>query len=333
MRADRLIALALLLQARGRMTAEDLAERLEVSVRTVYRDLDALSAAGVPVYADRGPHGGIALPDGYRVDLTALNPHEASALFLSAVPGRLADLGVGQVLEGALRKLSAALPPDTRQHAERARQRVHVDPRGWFGTAEPVPHLHTIQDALSQDRRLLLHYVRPTGAAVSRLVDPLGLVVKVSVWYLVASLVEADELRVFRVSRLREVTISDEPAQRPPGFDLPTYWDDWCAHFGRTLPQYPVTLRVAPDFLPELHRRLWRVGQSDVPRDAAGLSAGADGWVTLPPVDMEHFEQALEGVLSAGSQVEVVDPPALRQAVAEHAGALATRYAVGHNHE
>ncbi|HET7767602.1 MAG TPA: WYL domain-containing protein [Chloroflexota bacterium] len=339
MRADRLIALALLLQARGRMTAEDLAARLEVSVRTVYRDLDALSAAGVPVYADRGPGGGVALPDGYRVDLTALNPNEASALFLSATPGRLADLGVDAVLEGALRKLSAALPEGTRQQAERARQRVHVDPTGWWwGKFEPLPHLRTLQEGLNHERRLLLHYTRPNGEAVSRLVDPLGLVVKVNVWYFVARLAEPVEaretndtheerdLRVFRVSRLREVTLTDEPAQRPPDFDLPTYWADWCARFARTLPQYAVTLRVAPDFLPELRRRLWRVGQSELPEDAAGLEREAEGWVTLPPVDLENFELALESVLSVGRQVEVLAPPKLRQAVAEHAAALAARY-------
>ena len=348
MRADRLIALALLLQARGRMTAEDLAARLEVSVRTVYRDLDALSAAGVPVYADRGPGGGITLPDGYRVDLTALNPHEASALFLSAAPGRLVDLGVDAVLEGALRKLSAALPENTRQQAERVRQRIHVDPSGWWwGKYEPLPHLRTVQDALTHDRRLLLHYTRPGGEEVARVVDPLGLVVKVNVWYLVARPVdpaerepsqdpsttpekesETEDLRVFRISRLREATLTDEPTQRPAGFDLPAYWSDWCERFARTLPQYPVTLRVAPDYLPELRRRLWRVGQSEIPLDASGLEPGADGWVTLPAVDLESLDHALESLLSVGRHVEVAAPPPLRQAMAEHAAALAARYGV-----
>jgi predicted DNA-binding transcriptional regulator YafY len=336
-RADRLIALALLLQARGRMTADDLAARLEVSVRTVYRDLDALSAAGVPVYADRGPGGGVTLPDGYRVDLTALNPSEAIALFLSAMPGRLVDLGVGTLLEGAMRKLAAALPADTRRQAERARERVHVDPAGWWwGKFEPLPHLETIRDAVNQDRRLRLGYTRPTGEDVSRLVDPLGLVVKVNVWYLVARLAEPlpathsqdEELRVFRISRLRQVMATDEPVQRPTDFDLPSYWSEWCARFARTLPQYPVTLRVAPDYLPELRLRLWRVGQSEVPEDASQLTPDSDGWVTLPPVDLEDFQQAVESVLSVGSNVEVAAPPKLRRAIARHASALATRYAV-----
>src|SRR5207253_5571980 len=215
--------------------------------------------------------------------------------------------------------------------AERARQRVHVDPAGWWGSAEPVPHLRAIQDGVTQDRRLLLHYPRPNGEVVSRLVDPLGLVVKVNVWYLVACLADDEpaatpegtgaperELRVFRVSRLREVTPTDARAERPAGFDLPSNWTEWCARFTQTLPRYPVTLRVAPDFLPALRRRLWHVGQTGVPSDAAGLERGADGWLTLPPVDLEHFDQALEGVLSAGSQVEVVARTELRHAVAVH---------------
>lgn len=327
MRADRLIALVLLLQARGRMTAEDLAERLEVSVRTVYRDLDALSAAGVPVYAGRGPGGGVSLPDGYRVDLTALRPSEASALFLSATPGRLADLGVGAVLEGALRKLSAALPDATRREAEHARQRLHVDPTAWFGTDEPVPHLRTIQDGLSRDVRLVLDYKHRDGSPASRLVDPLGLVAKVSVWYLVVALPESEERRVFRVSRLRDVTVTDEPAHRPADFDLPTYWAEWCASFARTLDRYPVTLRAAPESLPELRRRFWRIGQSEISEDATALPLDPDGWVTLPPFDMEHVDYALETVLAAGSLVEVIAPEGLRRVVLEHVAALDRRYA------
>ncbi len=244
MRADRLIALILLLQARGRVTAPELAAQLEVSARTIYRDLDALSAAGVPVYAERGTGGGIALPDGYRVDLTALNREEASALFLSSVPGPLADLGAGQVLDAALRKLSAALPAAARQEAEAARQRVHLDPAEWWQTHEPVPYLRTIQEAVWQDRRLRLSYRRRGGGVATRLVDPYGLVAKASVWYLVAADAEdavgvdsaaqagqdpaaqvpAMEPRVFRVSRVEAADLVDEPSRRPDGFDLGIFW-------------------------------------------------------------------------------------------------------------
>ncbi len=205
MRADRLIAVVLLLQARGRMTAPDLAARLGVSVRTIYRDLDALSTAGVPVYADRGAGGGISLPDGYRLDLTALNREEASALFLSTMPGPLADLGGGHILEAALRKVSAALPAGARHEAEQARQRLHLDPAEWWQTHEPVPHLRVVQEAVWQDRRLRLRYRRRDGSSASRLVDPCGLVAKTGVWYLVAAAVatgDSGDLRVFRVSRV-----------------------------------------------------------------------------------------------------------------------------------
>ena len=234
MRADRLIALALLLQARGRMTAEDLAQRLEVSVRTVYRDLDALSAAGVPVYAECGRGGGTSLPDGYRLDLTALNKEEARVLFLGApglrgvgldgtnaagAAGPLADLGVGAVLDGALRKLTAALPAGVRDEAEWARQRLLVDTEDWWSAPENgggregaraapsyLAHLRAIEQAVWQDRRLRMTYprrVRPGGSVTpvdgpdaERVVDPYALVAKRGVWYLVAA--PATEFRVSR---------------------------------------------------------------------------------------------------------------------------------------
>ncbi len=207
MRADRLLSILLLLQTRGRITAGRLAEMLEVSERTIYRDLDALSAAGIPVYAERGPGGGCALTDGYRTNLTGLTETEIRTLFVPGVHGPLADLGLGRVLEDALLKLMAALPSVHRHDAQRVRQRLLLDAAGWFRGEEPVPYLHTVQEAIWQDRALMLTYRRPDGVNTERLVDPYGLVAKASIWYLVALDRAAAEMRVFRVSRITEAAV------------------------------------------------------------------------------------------------------------------------------
>ena len=173
MRADRLLSILLLLQGRGRMTAEELAEELEVSVRTIYRDIDALSAAGVPVYTDRGPGGGCSLLESYRTNLTGLTQSEVQALFMLSIPSPLVDLGVSQELRMALLKLSAALPKAAQRAEERARSRIHLDSTWWFQSGEPVPHLPTIQEALWTDRKLVVRYRLPFASQVERRVDPL----------------------------------------------------------------------------------------------------------------------------------------------------------------
>jgi predicted DNA-binding transcriptional regulator YafY len=334
MRADRLIALGLLLQARGRMTAAELAERLEVTVRTIYRDLDALSAAGVPVYAERGVGGGITLPDGYRLDLTALNRQEASTLLLSASLGPLADLGAGRVLEAALQKLSAALPSGTRQEAERARQRLHLDPAAWWRPPEPVPHLRTIQEAVWCDRRLRLTY-RRSGGQVSerpgtRIVEPYALVAKASVWYLVAADAPADdcsdrpaaEIKVFRVSRVLTAALDQETVRRPVDFDLAAFWERWCAEFERASPSYPVLVRVQPALIPVLpaifgegiRRQIAEHGQTE-----------HDGALRLP-LTFESETAACGQILGLGPLAEVVSPPELRARLAAWAAGICAIY-------
>jgi predicted DNA-binding transcriptional regulator YafY len=340
-----------MLQAHGRLTAQDLAERLEVSVRTVYRDLDALSAAGVPVYAESGPGGGVALPDGYRLDLTALNRDEANALFLSAAPsgaGPLADLGVGTVLDGALRKLSAALPPASRDAAERARQRLLVDPVGWW--EEPAvapPCLRVVEEAVWQDRRLRFTYTRFGAAPAVRVVDPYALVVQRGVWYLVATIVRdgresdpQDEVQdgrregqrdgererqregksdpvVFRVSRMAEASILDAASRRDPDFDLPAFWERSRADFLATRPRYPVTLRAT---LAAARMLLRTFGPGMALPDP-----DEDGRVTLT-LNLEWLEVALGNVLPHGADVEVLDPPELRDRLAHTAAALSALY-------
>src|SRR5688572_23714566 len=186
MRASRLVALLLLLQSRGGMTAAELARELEVSVRTIHRDVEALGAAGVPVYAERGPHGGIRLIDGYRTRLTGMTSDEAEALFLSGLPGPAAELGLGTVVAAARLKVLAALPPELRGRATRLLERFHLDAGGWFRTGEPVPHLPALSEAVWSSRRLQVGYERG-DVIVERLLEPLGLVLKAGVWYIVAA--------------------------------------------------------------------------------------------------------------------------------------------------
>ena len=222
LRADRLLSILLLLQARGRMTARELAERLEVSERTIYRDLDALSTVGVPIYAERGPGGGCELLNGYQTKLNGLTEMEVRALFLLSVSGPLVDLGLGKALEDALLKLSTALPAPYRSNAELVRQCIHLDTAPSYSSEMRVPYLHIIQDALWQDRKLHLTYSSGNSHSIEQLVDPYGLVARARTWYLVGAV--AGRVQVFRVSHLQAVVMAQECFERPGAFDLAAYW-------------------------------------------------------------------------------------------------------------
>src|SRR5215207_9922956 len=198
MRASRLVALLLLLQTRGQMTAAALARELEVSVRSIHRDVDALSEAGVPIYAERGPHGGIRLVDGYRTRLTGMTPDEAEALFLSGLPGPAAELGLGTVVTAARLKVLAALPPELRTRASRLVERFHLDAAAWYHADEPVPHLGPLSEAVWESQRVVVGYNRG-DKTVDRILEPVGLVLKAGVWYLVAMV--DGQPRTYRVSR------------------------------------------------------------------------------------------------------------------------------------
>ena len=320
MRADRLLSLLMLLQARGRITAEKLAEELEVSVRTIYRDIEALSIAGVPVYTERGPGGGCALMDTYRTDLTGLTKDEVRALFMLRIPAPLAELGVSQELKAALLKLAAALPADRRQDEERVRQRIHLDSVEWFQAKEPVPHLRTIQQAVWEDRRLHLSYHLPFETQVGRLVNPYGLVAKASVWYLVCA--RDSHIRVHRVSHVLDARLTDESFERPADFDLATYWNAWCAEVEENRPTYPVTVRVAPDLVPFL-ARYFGDGIRDVTGRAGPPDAGGRITLTLP---FETLEAARERILGFGRAMEVLEPQALRESVLDFATQIVALY-------
>ncbi|MBN1993158.1 MAG: YafY family transcriptional regulator [Anaerolineae bacterium] len=307
MRADRLLSMLMLLQIRGRMTAEELAEELEVSPRTIYRDLDALSIAGVPVYSERGPSGGISLLDDYRTNLTGLTRAEVRALFMFTVPGLFADLHADKTQEAATLKLLASLPAPFRQDAELARQRLHLDPAVWFQPAEPAPYLSLIQDAVWQNRRVRIVYRRGDGAWVKRLIDPYGLVAKTSVWYVVAGVLRMT--LTFRISRIQEAVLTDSTFERSADFSLADYWANWCAQFEASHEKYGVTLRVAPAGIPSLVQMFGEgihtlVEQAGAPDD--------EGCCTLT-LTFESPEAACQKILGLGTAVEVIAPQALRK--------------------
>ena len=330
MRADRLLSLLMLLQSRRRMTAGELARELEVSARTIYRDLDALSAAGVPVYAERGPGGGCALLDSYRTTLTGLTQDEVRALFMLSVPAPLAELGVDQELKQALLKLSAALPATRRHDEERARQRIHLDSSGWFETREPVPHLQTLQRAIWGDRKLHLAYRLRFGAQAEWLVAPYGLVAKANVWYLVCA--REGHLRVYRVSQVVEASISEEAFERPADFDLAAFWQAWCAEVEENRPYYPVVVRVAADLVPWLPQYFGEPIREEVARARSRLALGAEpsspdaaSWLTVT-LPFESLYEARERLLGFGGAVEIVAPEALRKSVADFARQIVSVY-------
>jgi predicted DNA-binding transcriptional regulator YafY len=320
MRADRLLSLMLLLQTRGRMTARELADKLEVSERTIYRDLDALGAAGIPVYGDHGPGGGYALLDSYRTNLTGLTEDEVRALFMGGAHKALADLGLAEASEVAQLKLSASLPTSQLRDAEHMRQRILFDAAGWFQPQESVPHLQLLQEAIWHDRQVYIAYHRADGSQGERLINPLGLVAKATIWYLVASI--GDEMRVYRVSRIKGVAICEECFERASNFDLAAYWSQWSAEFEANRPQYKVTLRLAPE-MATLLPQIW--GEGVRKRLEEAEPSPIDGWVEAI-FTFESVESARTNVMGLGTQAEVVEPLELREAIAEMAQAIAKFY-------
>jgi predicted DNA-binding transcriptional regulator YafY len=317
MRASRLVTLLLLLQTRGQMTAAELAGELEVSERTVHRDVDALSAAGVPIYAERGPHGGVRLVEGYRTRLTGMTADEAEALFLSGLPGPAAELGLGTVMTAARLKVLAALPAELRVRASRLVERFYLDAAGWFRLGESVPHLPTLAEAVWEGRRLRISYDRGDGS-VERLLEPLGLVLKGGTWYLVAR--RDEEVRTYRVSRVVEATLLDEPFERPGKFDLPAYWIESSAAYEREIPRQEVRVRVDPAFLVELGDY---VGEATLAAAERLDEPDPEGWTRLR-LRVDHPHDAPGRLLGMGPHLEVIDPPDVRERVVSLArGALA----------
>ena len=314
-RASRLVSLTLLLQTHGALTAEALAERLGVSLRTVHRDVEALREAGVPIHGERGPAGGYRLPGGYRTRLTGLSAAEAEALFVTTPAG---PLGLSAILADAQLKLLAALPPALRARADRAAHLFHTDHGGWFAPEAPSPHLPAIAAALWGEHRLQLRH-----RGRERIVDPLGLVLKGRTWYLVAE--TARGTRTFRVDRVEAATeLAGEPAARPPDFDLEAYWDAWSREFEGSLPLIAVRVRVQAHAWDALRRGADVRARDDLP--AAPPAAAASHEVDVRYETLEIAEIELRKL---GAGVEALAPPALRRRLAQTARALADLYADG----
>ena len=322
MRADRLLSMLMLLQTSGRLTARQLAIELEVSERTIYRDVTALSAAGIPIYTEGGPGGGISLVESYQTDLTGLRPEEAQALSMLNIPEPLVRLGVGQELKAALLKLSAAVPPSVREKQAQARHRIHLDAAWWFQPEEPTPCLQTLQQAVWQDRLLQITYRGDFNAISEQMVAPYGLVAKASIWYLVFS--REGHIRARRVSRIVSAAMLPQSFERPADFDLAAFWQKWCADYENDRPRYEVRALVSPSLAARLPRLL-QENQPDVLN--APPAAQRDGWQAMT-LTFENFETARTRILGFGGAIEVLEPLALRRSMADYAQQIRTLYMV-----
>jgi predicted DNA-binding transcriptional regulator YafY len=325
-RASRLLSALLLLQTHGRMSARALAQALDVSVRTVYRDMTALHAAGVPVYAEGGPDGGYQLVDGFRTRLTGLTEDEARGLFLTGLPGPAAELGLGALVSAAELKLAAALPPSLLEGANRVRDRFHLDAPGWYTEGDASPHLGRVADALWQQHRIRVGYRRwkePTD--VRRTLDPLGLVLKAGIWYLVATAERGRSPRTYKVNQILDLEVTGERFARPSTFDLRGYWTGYLSDYRGRLHQGEAVVRFSPKALdrlsdlvsPEVRAAVESTGTPD-----------STGWVTAT-VPIESLIHAEGQFLRFGAEVEVLQPARLRSRLAATARGLADLYASG----
>lgn len=315
MRADRLISMILTLHGKGRTTAAELAAQMEVSERTIYRDLEALSAAGIPVYTQPGQNGGIFLDEDYRVALTDLSIPEVRALFVSSGGGPLNDLSIARPAEHTMLKLMAALPYRQRAEAQRMRQRFHIDPQNWFQVVELSPFLPLLQKAVWEDRVITVEYRPVDGERSSRTLEAYALVAKANLWYLVARKPDG-VMRTYRVSRFNEAELTDERFARDPSFDLAAYWEAARAQFEQASnainPSYPAVLRIHDDAI--WYFPAYMSGRHE-------MVNVRDGWTTVH-VRFDSLLDARMRVLGLGALAVVVEPGALRDAVLDTARTL-----------
>lgn len=318
MRASRLITILMVLQARGRVTAQELADECEVSVRTIYRDADALSAAGVPIYADRGSAGGYRLLDGYRTRLNGVSPQEAEAMFLSGLAGPADALGLGATLAAAQLKLVTALPPSMRSAADHVRSRFHLDAPAWFHKPEAPEHLRELFQAVWSDRMVEVRY-RSWKTEKRRRLAPLGFVLKGGAWYLVGSV--EGSVRTYHVGRIRELTVLDESFERPTGFDLAAHWGASTEKLEEKLHPHWAVVRMSPTgvkMIPAILPPYVRARLSFADQDAEGHTR-----VTLPVGSVWH---AASEFLRFGTELEVLEPAELRLHMANTVVALSCMY-------
>ncbi|EQA44150.1 WYL domain protein [Leptospira broomii serovar Hurstbridge str. 5399] len=314
MRADRLLNILLHLQAKGKTTAKELSSKLEVSERTVHRDMEALSAAGIPIYAERGVGGGWILSDGYRTNLTGMKREEVLSLFLLQSSRILEDLGRKKDFDSAFLKLLAALPPAYKKDAETVRQRIHIDGAGWNQAIRDLPLLPILQDAIWEDRKVEILYEKE-GQTSPRLLEPLGLVAKDTVWYLVAR--RSREIRIYRISRIRNTRLTEERFERPKKFDLAKYWEVWLQDFQSRLPQYTVRIKITTALEPRIRNIPYAKITKTFP--------SKKGWSEME-LDLETQDWATGILMRFGSEIEVLHPPELKDSILKKAKELLNLY-------
>jgi len=320
MRADRLISIVMLLQTRERMTADELSKELEVSPRTIYRDITALSLAGIPVYTDRGPGGGIALLESYRTSLTGMSEDEARALFMLSIPQAVVDLGYGQKLKSALLKLAGAMPAGQQMVQMHTHQRIYLDTTSWTQKDEPPPHIGTIYQAVWQDKRVKLIYQGNFDTQIEVEIAPLGLVAKMNTWYLVG--MDSGYMRVIRIADILLVDTLDQGFTRDEDFDLESFWKEWCKTSQERRSVYVVQIKAAPELCSKLHLYLGEVGKYTM----SGTEAvDAKGWRVVT-IRFENFFRARESILNFGNAAEVLEPEALKLSVIDFARQIVDFY-------
>lgn len=319
MRASRLLSILILLQMRGRVSASDLAQQFEVTPRTIYRDIDQLSAAGVPVYGERGRDGGFALLDGYRTQLTGFTPPEAEALLLAGMTSAAADLGMAPDAAAAQLKLLASLPKAAGASAQRVAQRFHFDHLAWYARKQPIALLPALAGAVLGDRRIRIRY-QSWKALVKRTLDPQGLVLKGGDWYLIAAVKQ--RARTYRVASILEFEVLPQTARRLPRFNLARYWEDSTRAFEKTLLGQRAMIRVSPVGLKILGDVSPAAAEAVV---ESGCACLPPGWVRAE-IPVESDAQAVRHLLALGAEIDVLGPPALRAAMKNQARRMAALY-------
>ncbi len=321
MLASRLLSILMLLQTRGRMSATELAAKFEVSVRTIHRDIDQLSAAGVPVYADRGRKGGFQLLDGYRTKLTGLTQSEAEALFLAGLPGPAAQLGLADQLSAARLKLTAALPANMQPNAERIASRFHLDPVAWFRGAEPLASLQPIARAVWSGHYVKLHYRGDRNAEpYPRKLAPLGLVLKGGVWYLVAQ--SGKSIRTYRLANIHNAEITEETFARPKSFDLAAYWDKASREYELGVYRETAELRLSQKGFSRLDLLGPYVMEAAL---KTATKPDRSGWVRCT-VPIESIDFGVHELMRLGEDVEIVGPPPLRERMTATLAGMSRRH-------
>jgi len=304
MRADRLLSILMLLQARGKLTAKHLAHELDVSRRTILRDIDALSTAGIPIYAEGGRGGGIALDENYQMALTGLQAAEIRALFVSGMPSLLKDVGLETNVENSLLQLFAALPSFHQQAAEGVRQRLHIDPVWWWYEEKPLPFWGDLQKAVFDDHIISVTYEHHEGDVVERVLEPYSLVVKAGVWYLIAK--REGNFRTYRTSRLQTLRVLARHFERDADFDLASYWESHVQAAKVNIATYVFTLRLPASKMDFLHY--------NIPGSAEITELEGGDWLTVE-VRVPSLDSARMLVFGLGADTVVLDPPELRQAI------------------